>query len=42
MQSLAATRLGRGPAGAVESDQPVEEGDVLVTGPYRSADPIEP
>ena len=23
-------------------DQPVEEGEVLVTGPYRSADPIEP
>jgi len=26
----------------VRPDQPVEEGEVLVTGPYRSADPIEP
>ena len=26
----------------VRPDQPVEEGDVLVTGPYRPADPIEP
>jgi putative redox protein len=25
----------------VRPGQPVEEGDVLVTGPYRSADPIE-
>ena len=26
----------------VRPDQPVEEGEVLVTGPYRSADPIGP
>ena len=25
----------------IRPDQPVEEGEVLVTGPYRSADPIE-
>ena len=26
----------------VRPDQPVEEGEVLVTGPFRPADPIEP
>jgi len=41
MLSSGATEIHHGYR-IVRPDQPVEEGEVLVTGPYRPADPIEP
>jgi putative redox protein len=40
MLSSGATEIHHGYR-IVRPDQPVEEGEVLVTGPFRSADPIE-
>jgi len=41
MLSSGATEIHHGYR-IVRPDKPVEEGEVIVTGPYRSADPIEP
>jgi putative redox protein len=41
MLSSGATEIHHGYR-IVRPDQPVEEGEVLVTGPFRPADPIEP